>query len=283
MNVWITRALQTGLLAGGLLAVGTGVAAADDRLLDVTVPVTVTDNALAVLGTAPGGTPAELPLPDVSGAVAVDLGVVTAAVPVTVAGNAADAAGLDVAQPAAPAATGAGAGAGAEAGSGTTTTGSDRTGSIVLADAPLRVCGNGLAVLGGSTAGCSAPEGATVAAPGGPNGGIRVAGGRDDATASGGTGGPTGGMPATRSLSSGDLPGGSGSPFAAPAGTGGSPTDGSPTNSSPTNSNPTDGSPADGTALAYTGSPVLGPLLAVLLLLTTGLGLTAAARRRRLT
>ena len=52
MNVWMKRGLQTALFTGGLLAAGTGLAAADDNVVAVTVPVTVTDNALAVLGTA---------------------------------------------------------------------------------------------------------------------------------------------------------------------------------------------------------------------------------------
>ena len=30
MNVWMKRALQTGLFTGGLLALGTGIAAADE-------------------------------------------------------------------------------------------------------------------------------------------------------------------------------------------------------------------------------------------------------------
>jgi hypothetical protein len=59
MNVWMKRALQTGLLTGGLLAVGTGIASADENdvsvdLLGVNVTVPVAD----------GGT---LPLPLTTG------------------------------------------------------------------------------------------------------------------------------------------------------------------------------------------------------------------------
>jgi hypothetical protein len=142
MNVWMKRALQTGLFTGGLLALGTGIASADDSAIDVTVPVTVTDNALAVLGTA-GTTPAEIHLPALDGTIAADLGAMTLSVPVAVGGNAADAAGLDIAQPAATPATG----------------GSD--GSVVDADVPVTVTGNAVAVLGNASAGGTAPAAGT--------------------------------------------------------------------------------------------------------------------------
>jgi hypothetical protein len=143
MNVWMKRALQTGLFTGGLLALGSGIAWADDSAVDVTVPVTVTDNALAVLGTT-GDLPAEIQLPALDGTVAADLGAITVSVPITIAGNAADAAGIDIAQPTAPPATG-------------SPTGSD--GSLVDADAPVTVTGNAVAVLGTATATGTAPSG----------------------------------------------------------------------------------------------------------------------------
>jgi len=93
MNVWMKRGLQTALITGGLLTAGTGLASADDSAT-VTVPVTVTDNALAVLGTAPGTTPAEIDLPAINGTVGVDLGGLAIAVPIDIGGNAADVRGL---------------------------------------------------------------------------------------------------------------------------------------------------------------------------------------------
>ena len=107
MNVWMKRGLQTALLTGGLLAVGSGIASADDGI-DVAVPVSVTDNALAVLGTSPGTTAPEVTLPAVDGLVRLDLATATA-LPVTATGTS-----TSTAEPLAPA--GAGAGAGAVAG-----------------------------------------------------------------------------------------------------------------------------------------------------------------------
>ena len=75
MNAWIKRGVRTALLTGGFLAVGTGIASADDSTIDVTVPVTVTDNAVAGID-----------LPDVSGLVAADLGDLSVAVPITIGG-----------------------------------------------------------------------------------------------------------------------------------------------------------------------------------------------------
>jgi hypothetical protein len=145
MNVWMKRGLRTALLTGGLLAAGSGIASADDRI-DVAVPVTVTDNALAVLGTSPGTTAPEITLPAVDALARVDLGPATVAVPVTVGGNSADVAGVDVAQPAAapPPAGGNGPAAGGN--------GLGTGGSAVDADVPVTVTGNAVAVLGEAAA-----------------------------------------------------------------------------------------------------------------------------------
>ncbi|SDY10106.1 hypothetical protein SAMN05661080_02303, partial [Modestobacter sp. DSM 44400] len=142
MNVWMKRALQTGLFTGGLLAVGTGIASADESTIDVTAPVTITDNALAVLGTAPGDTPAEITLPALSGTAGADLGAVTASVPITVGGNAADAGGIDVAQPAAA-----------------PTAAPDDGGAFGDVDVPVTVCGNAVAVAGDATGTCTTAAG----------------------------------------------------------------------------------------------------------------------------
>jgi hypothetical protein len=273
MNVWMTRALRTAVFTGGLLAVGTGIASADDSTTDVTVPVTVTDNALAVLGTAPGNdTPAEITPPALSGSVAVDLGAATASVPVTLAGNAADVAGLDAAQPPAPTAP-------ADPG-GSPVGGTPVGGPEADADVPVTVTGNAIGVLGDATAGGDAG----TAARGGSDAsrvdaevpvtacgnGVGVLGDASGAcTTAAGTGGP--GTPPL-----------SGRPGTAP-GTGfpqvGAPAwsampavaDGSPIGN---------GAVASDGRLAYTGSTVVLPLVAGLLALALGLGLTVASRRR---
>ncbi|RZU32504.1 hypothetical protein [Blastococcus saxobsidens] len=150
MNVWMKRGLQTALFTGGLLAAGTGLASADETAVAVTAPVTVTDNTLALLGTAPGSTPAEIELPAIGGTVAADVGGVSVAVPITIGGNAADAGGLDVAQPSAAPASGGSAG------------------SAVDADVPVTVTGNAVAVLGSATAAGAPPaDGGAAAQPGG--------------------------------------------------------------------------------------------------------------------
>jgi hypothetical protein len=59
MNVWMKRALQTGLLTGGLLAVGTGIASADENDLSV--------DLLGVNVTVPVADGATLPLPVTTG------------------------------------------------------------------------------------------------------------------------------------------------------------------------------------------------------------------------
>ncbi len=181
MNVWITRGLQTGLLTAGLLAVGAGIASADDSI-DVAVPVTVTDNALAVLGSSPGTTAPEIELPAVDGVVAVDLGPVAVSVPVAIGGNSADVAGVDVAQPAAAPAAGGGNGSAADvdgpvtgtgnavgvlgeaAASGTASApaGTGGTASVADVDVPVTVCGTGLAVLGDASGGCTTPVAPTT-------------------------------------------------------------------------------------------------------------------------
>ncbi len=171
-----TRALRVALLTGGLLAVGTGVAAASEHSpddLDVTVPVTVTDNALGVLGDAPaaGG----LPLPAVSADLTVDVGPVAVSVPVTVGGNdvAVGDGGVSQTPPAAaPAPSGP-----ADVAVPVTVTGNavgvlgDATASGTAPAAPtgavtvpVTVCGTGVGVLGDATGGCTTP------APGGSGG-----------------------------------------------------------------------------------------------------------------
>jgi hypothetical protein len=184
MNVWMKRGLQTALLTGGLLAVGSGIASADESI-DVTVPVTITDNAVAVLGTSPGATAPEITLPAVDGVVRADLGPATVSVPVDIGGNSADAAGLDVAQPAAepatqhaaeptpnesdlPAvdvdapitATGNAVAVLGEATAGGTAPaqGSDGGASVADVDAPVTVCGTGVGVLGDATTTCTTPS-----------------------------------------------------------------------------------------------------------------------------
>jgi hypothetical protein len=160
MNVWMKRGLQTALFTGGLLAAGTGLASADDSAT-VTVPVTVTDNALAVLGTAPGTTPAEIDLPAPKGTVGADVGDLAVAVPIDVGGNAADVAGIDVAQPAAsPSSGGSTASSGGSSGSA-----GGSSGSAVDADVPVTVTGNAVAVLGEATAGGSSTGAAPAAQP----------------------------------------------------------------------------------------------------------------------
>ena len=62
MNIWITRALRTGLLTAGLLVTGAGIASASDGI-DVTAPVTITGNAVGVLGDAWATDPAPAPAP----------------------------------------------------------------------------------------------------------------------------------------------------------------------------------------------------------------------------
>src|SRR3712207_2406536 len=74
MNMWMKRGLQTALLTGGLMALGTGIAAADDS--GITVTVEVTDSVLARTESAAA-------VSHENGGSAVD-----AEVPVTVTGNA---------------------------------------------------------------------------------------------------------------------------------------------------------------------------------------------------
>jgi hypothetical protein len=185
-----TRALRVALLTGGLVAVGTGVAAASDHPaddLDVAVPVTVTDNALAVLGDVPAD--GALHLPVVSADLTVDLGPATVSVPVTVAGNDAAVAGGGVTQPPAPPApppsapppsepaepadvvvpvTVSGNAVGVLGDAGVTGTAPAAPAGAVTV--PVTVCGNGVGLLGDATGGCT-PAPAT---PGSGIGGIDV-------------------------------------------------------------------------------------------------------------
>ncbi|MCW2509395.1 MAG: uncharacterized protein JWP68_2543 [Modestobacter sp.] len=301
MNVWMKRALQTGLFTGGLLALGSGIASADESAVDVTVPVTVTDNALAVLGTA-GTTPAEIQLPAVGGTIAAALGAITVAVPVTVGGNAADVAGIDIAQPAATPATGGSAGSAVD-------------GSAVDADVPVTVTGNAVAALGEATAGGTAPAAA-------PAGNSDTAVDADVPVTACGNGIGVLGDATGNCTTSAGTPGNPGTPIAPampiptmpiptmPTPT--APTVSAPTVSAPTVSAPTvSGQPgtfpgvvtgtvpsasaglqlsSDGSTrtdstrtdseLAYTGSPVAALLLGSLLALALGLALTVVSRRR---
>jgi hypothetical protein len=283
MKVWMKRTLQTGLFTGGLLALGTGIASADESTIDVTAPVAITDNAVAVLGTAPEDTPAEITLPALSGTVAVDLGVVTASVPVTVGGNAADVAGIDVAQPAAapvaaaPHSTGSAVDAdvpvtvcgnaaavlGDAAGNCTPPAEPARSAddaSLVDADVPVTACGNRVAVLGDAAGTCTAPANSggpvdpATPAPGQPGAFPRVVAPAQSATPAQSV------VPAAADGSTGTRTGGSGE-AGIPAGRTGT-------------------AGRTGGELAYTGGSVAFPLFAGLLALALGLVLTGASRRR---
>jgi hypothetical protein len=300
MNVWMKRALQTGLFTGGLLALGSGIASADDTAVDVTVPVTVTDNAVAVLGTT-GDLPAEIQLPELAGTIDADLGAIALTVPITVGGNAADAAGIDVAQPAAQSAdqpapggsdgsdgsavdadvpvtvTGNAVGVLGDAtagGSAPASTAKGDSASVADVELPVLVCGNGIAALGDASGDCTAPASSTPGTGGEPtvgadvpvtacgNGIAAFGDASGDCTSPGSPGGPStppvaaqpGAFPRVVAPASSGLP---------------IPADGSTTTSTRTESE-----------LAYTGSPVGSLLLAGLLALTLGLGLTALSRRR---
>ncbi|MGY1652347.1 hypothetical protein [Geodermatophilus sp. SYSU D01119] len=173
MSRWATRALRVTLLTGGLLAVGTGVAAASDQPgdvdLDVVVPVTVTDNALGVLGDAPAATGLELPA--VSQDLSLDLGPVAVSVPVALGGNDAAVGSGGVSQPPAGPAP---ADDPADVAVPVTVVGN---GIGVLGDAeasgaapaapegavtvPVTVCGNGVGLLGDAAGQCALPGGGT--------------------------------------------------------------------------------------------------------------------------
>ncbi len=199
MTTWAARALRVALLSGGLTAVGTGVAAASDHHpddLDVTVPVTVTDNALGVLGDAPAAD--ALHLPAVAADLTVDLGPATVSVPVTVAGNAAAVGGGGVTQPPAPPAQPAPSQpapsqpapsqpAPADVAVPVTVSGNaigvlgdaEATGTAPAPPAgavtvPVRVCGNGVGVLGDAAGGCTVPAAAGPGTGTGGGGGTGV-------------------------------------------------------------------------------------------------------------
>jgi LPXTG-motif cell wall-anchored protein len=285
MNVWMKRGLQTALLTGGLLAVGSGIASADDSI-DVAVPVTVTDNALAVLGTSPGMAAPEIALPAVDGLVRVDLGAATVSVPVAVGGNSADVAGLDVAQPAAAPVPAGG------------------DGSAVDADVPATVTGNAVAVLGEATASGSAGSpsgtggGASVADVGAPvtacGNGIGALG---DATATCTAAGEHGGPTAPATPMDPTDPTDPATPVTPPLAAGRpAPTTGSdlPVDAFVTTATFTTVSPGDTAAgttsgstatdgsgqLASTGTDLALPVVGGLLALLLGLALSVRARRR---
>ena len=178
MSRWANRALRVTLLTGGLLAVGTGVASASDPLgdgdLDVVVPVTVTDNALGVLGDAPTAGGLELPAP--SQDLTLDLGSVAVSVPVTIGGNDAavgsggatqpdtgpapgTSAPADVAVPVTVVGNGIGVLGDAEA-SGTAP--ATPEGAVTV---PVTVCGNGVGVLGDAVGGCAPVAGTGSGSP----------------------------------------------------------------------------------------------------------------------
>jgi hypothetical protein len=303
MNVWMKRTLQTGLFTGGLLALGTGIASADDSTVDVTVPITVSDNAVAALGTA-GDTPAEIQLPALDGTVAVDLGDSNLAVPITLGGNAADVAGIDVSQPAATPATGGSDGQAVDADMPVTVTGnavgvlgtadasssapaaapSTSSAAVADVDAPVTACGNGIGVLGDANGDCSTPASTSG------TGGDPTVGAAAPATACGNGVGVLGDAngDCTTPASTSTAPGMPGTPIdptlppivgqpgafrgiVAPAASGlPVPAGGSTTVA---------GSSADG-ELASTGSAIVPTLLVGLLALALGLGLTVLSRRR---
>jgi hypothetical protein len=155
MNVWIQRGLRTALLTGGLLALGTGAAAADDSSIDVTAPVTVSGTAVAVSGdaTAVGST-------GTAGGSGGDGSTVDVAAPVTVCGT-----GVGVVGDASAACTTAGGAAGDSGGDGST----------VAVAAPITVSGTGVGVVGDASAGWSAPGATAEAGTATPSGAGGVA------------------------------------------------------------------------------------------------------------
>jgi hypothetical protein len=315
MNVWMKRGLQTALITGGLLTAGTGLASADDSAT-VTVPVTVTDNALAVLGTAPGTTPAEIDLPALKGTVGADLGGMAIVVP------------IDVAQPSAAPSSG---GSNSSGGSGDATAAGSSTGAAPVAQAslldgnvPVLVCGNAVGVLGDAGATCTAP----APAAGGSTDGTLVdvdapvtvcgvaVGVLGDAAADCTAPAPAAGGPTDGTLLDVDAPitvcgigagiaGRAGTTCTGPAApvtpaTPVQPTSGQPgghlgaVSAVPASASGAvavgDNGSADRTvtganagtesALAHTGSPLLWKLLGGLLVMVLGLGLTVLGRRR---
>ncbi len=208
MNVVVSRLLRAGVLAGGLLAVGAGVAHADETttgqhgvlsgnqvVVPVTAPVGVDGDAIAVLGravthgssapvAASTGRSADRSPQSVrtSGHHRVGSGnqvVVPVRVPVRVDGDAVAVLGrASTAAPAAPA--GGGSGTGSSAPPAATTDGSGGVGSgnqvVVPADLPVTVAGDPVSVLGTSTTGSpgtapGTPGGSAPGTPTGPAGG----------------------------------------------------------------------------------------------------------------
>ncbi len=178
MNVWIKRGLQTALFTGGLLALGTGVATADDDSIGVTAPVTVSGTSVAVLGdaTATGSTGTAGGSGGAGSVVDVDAPVIVCGTAVGVLREATATCGTTA---------------------GGTSGGSAGDGSVVDVDAPATGCGTGVTVLGDASQGCSTP-GATAEA------GTPTRAGRSPVAAH--WNGPLQVAPASRPLSTGSGP-----------------------------------------------------------------------------
>ncbi|HET6211173.1 MAG TPA: hypothetical protein VFD94_12355 [Jatrophihabitans sp.] len=176
MNIWMKRCLETGVIVGGLWVLGSGLASAQDLgqgagstaqhghgvlSAPVTAPITVSGNAVSLLGhshattttgqpaTAPAGRHAAISVP------------VTA--PITVSGNAVAVLGRSHATSGGSSSGGSSSGS---SNSGSSTSGSDtpaRHRSLVSAPvtAPVTVCGN---AVGRASAGCTVagPTGSTA-------------------------------------------------------------------------------------------------------------------------
>lgn len=296
MNTLIRRGLQAALLTGGLWAVGTGVASADDGL-DVSVPVTVSDNALAVLGDVPAP---GIDLPALEADLGVDLGGASLSVPVTLGGNGIGLLGTTATQepasppPAEPAdvsvpVTVAGNAVGVlgdATASGTAPAPAGSDGGLLGVSVPVTVCGNGIGVLGDGAGSCSTARG--TPGTGGPGTGgpgvdvevpVTVCGTGIGLLGSGsGTcgadvlappvtpkGPDTSGQPLPPAQA--HTPGGPATPAALWSG---GPVTGAP---------PTD-SGAGASELAHTGAGVASWLLAAVLCLLAGLGTVVGTRRR---
>ncbi|SFK41887.1 hypothetical protein [Geodermatophilus ruber] len=269
MNTWVARGLQTALFTGGLLAVGAGVASASDSL-ELTVPVTVTGNAIGILGDAATAAPPPAAAPgDAEGDALLDV-----TVPVTVTGNAIAVLGNATAPGGTPAPAHA----------------ADADG-LLDADVPLTVCGNAVGVLGDAAADCAGtgPDGNPAPGEGSDGGVLEV---DVPMTVCGNAVGGLGDASAGCTIGSAPAPGDGGAPGNGPDG--GDRPDTRPAASAGEHaadprgtvlagrSSGTADLHADtvGGALAYTGAGVAVPALAGLLTLAVGLGLTAAGRHR---
>ena len=180
MRTWMRRTLHAAVFTGGLFAVGTGIAHAEDAttsgvggvgsgnqiIAPVTAPVTVCGNSAAVLGhaTATCQPPAAAPSGDTSATTSGRHGVLSGnqvlapvTAPITVAGNAI---GGTARASATPAPAGTAPATGTDTGS-ATTTGRHGIASgnqvITPITAPVDVCGNAIALLGRATAHCTTP------------------------------------------------------------------------------------------------------------------------------